>query len=190
MFYRKFSVLFLFLFLIFLNDSVSHNAENDGNMLYLSGGAIYGWVNSNDSSPDHATASVSVNANKSIMPVSNGWGLSVSASVNITASAFQDTILIEGVSTTINVWPIGEHEMEAKIQKKNDSGVFECIDLGDNNIPDPLEHSSPVSKATYAYYGYVHSQKMNIHDYSAEGSGSVSNENTDPEHTADASASI
>jgi len=190
--YKKFTILFLILFLIFLNDGMSHQAENgDGNVLHLSDGGIYGWTNSNDSSPNHDTASVSVSTSKSVipMPATNGWSLFVSASVNITASAFKQTIVEKGVTKTIDVWPVGDHKMEAKIQKKNDSGDFECIKLGDNNIPDSLDHDAPVSKATYVVYAYPDSVKMNIDDYSAEGSGSVKNENTDPEHNADASAS-
>ena len=192
MFFRKFLVLFLFLFLVFLNDGLSHPQQQNGPTSYISPeGAEFIWVDAEDFSVgEHPTVSSDASANKSVIPLGQKWSLSLSGSVNVTALGTEEEVLIGGESFEAVVLPRGVYFLRAHIKKVNAQGDFETILAGDNDTGWELDYFGLLDRTSTVAGIHICTNKFNLSDYQVDVEGRVTNTLPDPNQSASTSVTL
>lgn len=169
---------------------MSHTASTTGDTIYFTNGNIWGWQDSHDISAEHhETVECSVYTSKSIYAEwgQNGWGIDASASVDITAREYTIWEEKDDINYPTIIWPSGKYYLHARIDKKDELGMFQTVHYAAENTIVPLFYAGPRNKSAYAYHTETDSEKFNIDDYSAHGIGEVENKLTDPTQSAAAS---
>ena len=185
--YRQFSILLLLTFLIFINHGVSHMYEATYDYVEYPSGAVSTWESSTDVSNNHPTVSAGANASitKSPLRGRNGWHIGASGSADVYAHEY---VRWSGMTPDV-IWPRGEYYLHARVEKKDDLGVFRTVKSGDQNTIILVPYASPLSRATYAPYSEENSVEPDMDDYNAYGVSYVNNRAADPNESAGASAS-
>lgn len=172
--FRQLSPLFLLIFLIFINDGASHPSESTAVDLALPGGYVSTWEHSWDNSDHHETVGASAQASKTKSPLRgrNAWHISASGFADVTATEI--TVGWDMLTPTI-IFPSGLYYIHARVDKRDEFGVFRTVKYGNNNTPIYTPYAGPIYKPTYAPYSEEHSIEPNIGDYRAHGLSYVSN---------------